>query len=61
MCLGVSLGVIIYVNLSLSGQYHVGGTALAQCYSQLSVWVSVGGPGCVSRCSCDNSCEPVPA
>ena len=33
----MSLGVIviIHVNLSLPGQYRVGGTALAQCYSQL--------------------------
>ena len=37
--LDVSLGVVIHVNLSLPGQYGVGGTVLAQCYSQLSVWV----------------------
>jgi len=54
----VCLGVIIHVNLSLSGQYRVGGTALAQCYSQLSVWVVLSVSGCVSRC--DNLCEPVP-
>ena len=42
MCLSVSLGVVVHVNLSLPGQYRVGGTVLAQCYSQLSVWVVLG-------------------
>ena len=57
----VSLGVIviIHVNLSLPSQYRVGGTALAQYYSQLSVWVVLGVFECVSRC--DSSCEPDPA